>query len=318
VDRALAPTPFTIRGALEATARTSSLQGWLDGIGWMHPIYAQLRGAIAEQGTGTRARRASAGPDWDGEEGRLLRLNLERARALPANPGQRYVLVDAAAARLTMYEDGRAVDSMKVIVGKPTEQTPVMAALIRFAMVNPYWNVPPDLVRVRVAPGVLKDGAKFLKAKRFEVTSDWSDNAKAINPAKIDWQAVAAGAKELPVRQLPGKDNAMGRMKFMLPNDLGIYLHDTPDRKLFAETDRRFSSGCVRLEDAPRLGRWLFGKPLVVKAGGTEKRVDLPAPVPVYITYFTAAPEGATIAYRSDPYGRDTQPGSRQRSFAGR
>jgi murein L,D-transpeptidase YcbB/YkuD len=137
------------------------------------------------------------------------------------------------------------------------------------------------------------------------VTSDWTDNAKAVDPATVDWRAVANGSKELPVRQLPGRDNAMGKMKFMLPNDLGIYLHDTPEKNLFAKADRRFSSGCVRVEDAARLAKWLFGRPLTVKPGGTETRVDMPEPVPVYITYLTAAPEGKTIAFRSDVYGRD-------------
>jgi murein L,D-transpeptidase YcbB/YkuD len=318
VDKALAPMALTMRGALEAAARTPSLQNWLNEIGWMHPIYAQLRSSLAEQDPTNRFRRASASPDWAGEEARLIRLNMERARALPADPGPRYVLVDAAAARLWMYEDGRPVDSMKVIVGKETEQTPMMAGLIRFAMTNPFWNIPPDLVRLRVAPGYLKGGAKFLKAKGYQVTSDWSDDAKVVNPAKVDWKAVAAGAKELPVRQLPGKDNAMGRMKFMFPNDLGIYLHDTPEKKLFASADRRFSSGCVRVEDAPRLAKWLFGKPLAVKAGGTEKRVDLPEPVPVFITYLTAAPEGQTIAFRSDAYGRDQMAGRDGRTLARR
>jgi murein L,D-transpeptidase YcbB/YkuD len=318
VDKGLAPQQLTIRGALEGLARHSSLQSHLNEIGWMHPIYAQLRGALAEQDAAPRYRQASDAGEWEGDSKRLLRLNLERARALPADPGPRYVLVDAAAARLWMYEDGRPVDSMKVIVGKESEQTPMMAGLIRFAMTNPYWNIPPDLVKLRVAPGYLKGGAKFLKAKGYQVTDDWSDNAKVINPAKVDWKAVASGAKELPVRQLPGKDNAMGRMKFMFPNDLGIYLHDTPEKKLFASADRRFSSGCVRVEDAPRLAKWLFGKPLAVKAGGTEKRVDLPEPVPVFITYLTAAPEGDRIAFRDDAYGRDRGPGMEGRGALAR
>ena len=108
------------------------------------------------------------------------------------------------------------------------------------------------------------------------------------------------------MRQLPGKDNAMGKMKFMLPNDLGIYLHDTPEKALFNKEARRFSSGCVRLEDAPRLAKWLFGKPLSPKAGGSEQRVNMPQPVPVYITYLTAAPSGQGIAFRQDAYNRDS------------
>jgi murein L,D-transpeptidase YcbB/YkuD len=236
----------------------------------------------------------------------LLRLNLERARALPANLGRRYVLVDAAAARLWMYEDGRAVDSMRVVVGKPTEQTPMMAATIRHLTLNPYWNVPPDLVRERIAPGVVEQGPGLLRNLRYEVLSDWSDNATRVNPTSINWNDVVAGRREVRVRQLPGADNAMGRMKFMFPNDLGIYLHDTPSRELLREEGRLFSAGCVRLEDAPRLARWLFGGQQPRARGNEpEQQVNLPEPIPVYITYLTAAPEPDGVALRSDVYGRD-------------
>jgi murein L,D-transpeptidase YcbB/YkuD len=108
-------------------------------------------------------------------------------------------------------------------------------------------------------------------------------------------------------------------MKFMFPNDYGVYLHDTPEKDLLRKTDRRFSSGCVRVEDAPRLARWLFGKPLKVRAGDPEQRVDLSDPVPVYITYLTAAPEGDRIAFRPDVYNRDgVQMAAASRSAGGR
>ena len=236
---------------------------------------------------------------------RLIRVNLERARALPADPGRRYILVDAASARLWLYENGKVADTMKVVVGKPAEPTPMLAGLMHYALVNPYWNIPPDLARNRVAPEVLSKGVGYLKKMRYELLSDWSENPEVIDPKTIDWAAVAAGRKEVRIRQLPGKGNAMGKMKFMLPNDLGIYLHDTPDRELFAKADRHFSSGCVRLEDAPRLAKWLFGAPLVTRSGAPEQRVDLPEPVPVYITYLTTAPAGTGLVFRSDPYGRD-------------
>jgi murein L,D-transpeptidase YcbB/YkuD len=137
------------------------------------------------------------------------------------------------------------------------------------------------------------------------VLSDWSERARTIDPATVDWQAVAAGRRELRVRQLPGPDNAMGRMKFMFPNDLGIYLHDTPDRNLLREEARLFSSGCVRVEDAPRLARWLFGRMPEPSSRQPEQNVQLLQPVPVYITYLTAAPEGDGVVVRHDVYGRD-------------
>jgi murein L,D-transpeptidase YcbB/YkuD len=214
------------------------------------------------------------------------------------------VLVDAAAARLWMYEDGEAVDTMRVAVGKPSEATPMMAAMIRSLTLNPYWNVPPDLVRARIAPGVVSQGPKLLRNLRYEVLSDWSDNARrSIPPRSIG--GVASGQTEARVRQLPGGSNAMGRMKFMFPNQLGIYLHDTPDRSLLREEERLVSAGCVRLEDAPRLARWLMGT--TPRASGTapEQQLNLPEPVPVYITYLTVAPEPQGVALRPDVYNRD-------------
>jgi L,D-transpeptidase YcbB len=235
----------------------------------------------------------------------LIRANLERARALPADLGRRYVLVDAASARLWLYEGVRPVDSMRVIVGKPSDATPMMAGLIRYVTLNPYWNVPPDLVQRRIAPNVLSQGITYLRNSRYEVFTDWDDDAQRVDPETVDWAKVAAGRKELPVRQLPGRGNAMGDMKFMFPNSQGIYLHDTPDRSLFGQDDRRQSAGCVRVEDARKLARWLFGR-MPRASGEPEENVRLPEPVPVYITYLTVAPgENGTLAFNGDPYERD-------------
>jgi murein L,D-transpeptidase YcbB/YkuD len=238
---------------------------------------------------------------------RTIRLNMERARILPS-PLVRHIVVDAAAQRLYMYQDGKLVDSMKVVVGKPEMPTPMLAGLMRYAVVNPYWNMPEDLVQRRVAKEIAKGAS--MRSLGFEALSDWSANPQILDPATIDWPAVANGTQQVRMRQLPGGSNAMGKMKFMFPNDLGIYLHDTPDKTLFKQDVRQFSAGCVRLEDAPRLAKWLFGKPLTTESDAPEQNVWLPAPMPVYLTYLTAAPAGETgIAFREDAYGRDT-PGS--------
>ena len=294
-DAELTPRRVEADALLNQAALAPSLRDHLESIGWMNPVYAGLRNAAAAEYNG------------DSPEGdmRLVRLNLDRARALPAQMGGKYVLVDAAAARLWMYENGRVAGTMKVVVGRPDQQTPMMAALIRYASVNPYWNVPTDLVAERVAPNVLQDGLPYLKAKGYQVLSDWSDDAKVVPPGQVDWNAVASNAQQLRVRQLPGPSNAMGRVKFMFPNKLGIYLHDTPQKTLLKEDSRMFSAGCVRLEDAPRLARWLFGKPVPMGSGKPERRVDLPQPVPVYITYLTTGVEGGRLVLRDDVYNRD-------------
>ena len=293
VDPELKPRAPSPRRLLEAAAGAPSLEDYLARMGWMHPIYAGLRDAIAN------SRGSSAGSQ-------LLRLNLERARALPAGD-QRHIIVNATAARLTVYEGGEIVDSMRVVVGKPKNPTPMMAAYIRFTALNPYWYVPPDLAAERIAPNVLKGGLGYLRKQGYQVLSDFNQNATILDPSTIDWDAVAAGSKDVLIRQLPGSANAMGKMKFMFPNAQGIYLHDTPEKDLLTEPARMFSGGCVRLEDASRLAQWMYGKPLQATSKAPELRVDLPRPVPVFITYLTAMPSGPEIATFPDVYGRDRQ-----------
>ena len=290
--------------------------GFAEGTKFDKPLAAKLREFQADHGLqadgiagDTTVAALNRGPAYYTG---LLRLNLERAKLLPS-AYTRHIVVNAAAARLWTYEKGKEQDTMKVIVGKPNEQTPMLAGMMRYATLNPYWNVPSDLVRNRIAPKVL-NGASFTKMN-YQALADWSTNPQVIDPAAIDWSAVAQGRQNLRVRQLPGKTNAMGRVKFMFPNDLGIYLHDTPDKALFKEKQRWFSSGCVRLEDAPRLGKWLFGKPMAAPSDEPEQHVPLPDGVPVYLTYLTASPTESGIEFLQDGYGRDA---AQMRRIAGR
>lgn len=291
-SEALAPVVPTPNAALQRAAAAKSLVGYLQGMGWMHPFYAPLRAALGKAG-------------YSGEQRRLVQLNMDRVRALPPIAEGRWVLVDAASARLWMYEGSKLAGTMKVVVGKPETQTPAMAGFLRYAIVNPYWNLPDDLMPSRVTEKVLANGPSFVKASGYQVLASWDDDAPVLDPAKVDWQAVAAGQQPLRARQLPGPGNFMGAVKFMFPNAQGIYLHDTPERDLLAKEARFYSNGCVRLEQAGKLGRWLLGRPLP-RSKTPEKRVELPVPVPIYITYLTAAPEGTTIRFRPDTYGRDS------------
>ncbi|HEV2865271.1 MAG TPA: L,D-transpeptidase family protein [Allosphingosinicella sp.] len=234
----------------------------------------------------------------------LIEANLERARAIPPRPDGRYILVDTASARLWMVEDGRLTGSMRVVVGKPAMATPAMAGLVRYAVLNPYWNLPPDLVRER-ARSVVRRGPGALAAERLEILSDWTPQARPLSAAAVDWRGVAAGRRYVNLRQRPGPRNMMGAIKFMMPNDIGIYLHDTPFRELFARADRRLSSGCVRLQDAPRLAHWLFRGRVPHPSGAPEQRADLPEAVPVYIAYLTALPSRGSVVFASDAYRRD-------------
>ena len=208
---------------------------------------------------------------------------VERA-AIPANG--RYVIVDAASARLFMVENDEIVDSMRVIVGKPEAATPVLRSTLYYATLNPYWNVPTNLGRTLIAPNVLKHGMSYLRDRGYEVVSAFTENPEILDPESVDWQAVADGETIVHVRQRPGPANSMGQMKFGFDNNDGIFLHDTPKKELFAEAQRNISNGCVRLEDAPRLARWLLGRDAAGTADAPEQHIALPRPVPIIITYF--------------------------------
>jgi murein L,D-transpeptidase YcbB/YkuD len=197
----------------------------------------------------------------------------------------RSILIDASSATLFMLEDGQIVDSMKVIVGKPDAPTPELKTSVAYATFNPYWNVPPEIARTLTAPNVLKYGLSYLSDRGYEVVSSFDDDAEILDPASVDWQAVADGRETVLVRQRPGPANSMGRVKFALASGDGIYLHDTPRKELFAQDERDLSHGCVRLEDAPRLARWLLGDEMPADAAAPEDRVALDRYVPVTIAY---------------------------------
>ncbi len=228
---------------------------------------------------------------------------LERARALPASG--RYVVVDAAGARLWMVENGSIANSMKVIVGKPSSQTPMLASVIYYATLKPYWNVPPDLVQTLIAPRVLQQGMPYLKSHGYEVLDGPGEAGQPIAPKTVDWKAVADGRANVRVRQLPGPANSMGQIKFGFANANDVYLHDTPNKDLFAQDDRDLSNGCIRLEDAQRLGRWLVGSQPVATSADPEQHLLLPKSVPIYVTYFTARADGGQVSFVDDRYGRD-------------
>jgi murein L,D-transpeptidase YcbB/YkuD len=216
---------------------------------------------------------------------------------LPRTSG-RSVLIDTGSATLYMIADGRIVDSMKVIVGKPSEPTPEVTTSLTYATINPYWHVPADIARTLTAPNVLKQGTKYLTDHGYEVVSSFDPDATVIDPDTVDWQAVADGRETVLVRQRPGPANSMGRVKFSLAVGDGIFLHDTPKKELFDQDDRSLSAGCIRLEDAPRLARWLLGDSVPLTAPVPEDRIPIPAYVPVKIVDLGPAAQSELASLR--------------------
>ena len=240
---------------------------------------------------------------------RKIAINMERAYRLPARRAfDRYIVVDSGAAEVYLFDHDRMADQMRAVVGAPATKTPMMAVLMKDAKARPYWNVPPELIRSLTAKRIGESGLSYLEDFHYEVLADWTANATTIDPQSVNWKAIETGkqAPTIRVRQLPGPWNSMGEMKFEMPNDFGIYLHDTPHKELFDQADRWVSNGCVRLQDYRRFAGWVFGTP-PQPTSPVEQRFELQPPVPVYMTYLTVAPGPNGVTFRPDPYGFDDQ-----------
>ena len=281
---------------LLTAAAAPSLQRYLATTANVNSIYAQLRDAAWTE--------AQASGNFTPDP-RLL-ANLDRVRSLPSTG--RFLLVDSGASMLTLYQDGQPVNSMKVITGTAELPTPLIASVMYYITYNPYWHAPDHLVRKTIAPNVLRLGMGYFKSHGYDVIDEWSEHANVIDPKSIDWKAAAAGTLHLKIRQAPGPLNSMGILKFPFPNPEDIYLHDTPDHEKFGKANRNLSNGCVRVEDAKRLGNWLLGQDPVSPGSSAEIRVQTPRGVPIYLTYITAQVKQGKLTYLPDIYGWDRTP----------
>lgn len=226
------------------------------------------------------------------EPGRLeatILANMEIHRWLPRALGPDRIEVNVPAYALTLYRDGEVAHRARVIVGKPDSQTPIFSDRMRFLIVNPYWNVPESIISNEMLPKLAADPT-YLQRQGYEVSERRG---------------------KLIVRQPPGERNALGRIKFMFPNDHAVYLHDTPARGKFSAARRAFSHGCVRVDQPFKLAEMVLGpqngwsEARVRKMiGGKERTVDLPAPLPIHLQYFTAVvDEKGELKLYDDIYG---------------
>ncbi len=237
-----------------------------------------------------------------------IRINLERARWVlhEIGPGD-LVIVDVAGFNTVFVRDGKPIWRAKTQVGKPFRQTPIFKARIDHVVFNPTWTVPPGILAKDVIPAARKDPG-YLERKGLDLIDK---NGQKVDPARVDWSS-----KSFPytVRQEPGPDNALGRVKIMFPNPYHVYLHDTPSKALFEKEARAFSSGCMRVDRPLELTAMLLGdeeawsaaKIDAAVATGRTQSVRLKKPVPVLIMYWTIDPTVAKrTVFKRDPYGRD-------------
>lgn len=299
----LKPKPVDAAVLLSGAAGAPSLQLYVQQIANPNSVYDSIRAAAWQQ----MQQSGATVPDP-----RVV-ANLDRARGMPGTG--KVVLVNTATATLYMYDNGVPVDSMKVIVGDPVKlklPTPMISSMIFYAVHNPYWNAPDHLVKKNIAPLFLSQGMSYLKWRGYHIMKDWTADSEEIPASQIDWKAVAAGTEHIRVRQDPGPDNFMGKIKYPFANPQDIFLHDSPEKELFTRANRMQSNGCIRLQDAQKLGQWLLGHdPYAASTDKAEYAEPLPQGVPVYVTYLTAQPQDGQITWIPDSYGLDPAPESK-------
>jgi murein L,D-transpeptidase YcbB/YkuD len=246
---------------------------------------------------------------------RKIILNMERWRWLPHRLTGRRLFVNIAGFRLIGARDEQVEITMPVIVGKKYHETPVFSGTLRYLVINPYWNIPDSIAEKEIVPAMQKDPG-YLRKHHIKILAGWSENAPEIDPATIDWQTIGKGIRRYRLRQDPGPENALGRIKFILPNQHNIYLHDTPARGLFKRTSRGFSHGCIRVSRPLELAEYVL-RGNRKKTGNQEIRriidsgkhtaIPLDTPLPVHILYRTVRVDktGGEIFFYPDIYGRD-------------
>lgn len=244
---------------------------------------------------------------------RQLQVNLERWRWMPASLGERHILVNVPEFRLDVYEGDRSVLAMRVVVGKDQSRTPAFSDKMTYLELNPAWNLPDSIVNDEILPAA-SGNPGYIASKNMEVVKGWGDGEEVVDLYSVDLASLGQPGSLYRLRQRPGDDNPLGKVKFMFPNEFNIYLHDTPADHLFNRAERGFSHGCIRLEKPMELAAYLLKEdpkwtPEAIQAAvasGEHQAISLPKPLPVHILYWTAWVEGdGSVHFRKDLYGHD-------------
>lgn len=238
-----------------------------------------------------------------------IRVNLERARVLQDIPPTA-VVVDIAGFEVSLFRGGQRLLRSRAQVGRPYRSTPVFRDEIRYIEFNPTWTVPPTILKNDVLPGIKRD-PRYLKSRNMQVLT--RDGA-VVDPATVNWQLYPGRGFPYMIRQQPGPENALGRVKVMFPNEHMVYLHDTPSRDLFNRSERTFSSGCIRVEKIEQLVELLLDDPQQWSRAAIDdtiaarqtRRISLANPVPIYLVYWTVQVEDdGEVHFKRDPYEQD-------------
>jgi len=243
-----------------------------------------------------------------------IRLNLDRIKWLHERQSNRHIIINIPSFTLSFEENRKLRQRMKVITGKRKNPTPIFSNIVKTIVLNPYWNIPKSIIQKEMIPKLLKN-PEALSRKGIEIRKGWGKDAPVVNPATIDWSQYRY-SKSVPFRfaQVPGYRNALGKVKFLFPNQFAVYMHDTPNKKLFNRDVRAFSHGCIRLHKPRELLKTFstfnstvnFTKSQKILKGKKKTFFPLKQQVPVDVTYLTAYVDyDGILQFRNDIYRYD-------------
>jgi murein L,D-transpeptidase YcbB/YkuD len=235
-------------------------------------------------------------------------VNMERLRWAPVEMEKEYLLVNIPEFRLHIFNNQKQVWQMNVVVGKSVHKTSIFKGNISSIVLNPYWGVPTSIVRNEILPKLKRDPS-YLTRNNMEVLS----GNTVIDAKGIDWNKYT-GNIPYNIRQKPGRNNSLGKIKFLFPNSYSIYLHDTPSKSLFNESSRAFSHGCIRVAEPRELALhllrdkpdWTADRVDKVLATNQATSIKISPKIPVYIAYFTTWVDNTgALNFRKDIYHLD-------------
>lgn len=244
---------------------------------------------------------------------RQIAANLSRLRSIRAGDGERMIVINVAGFDLNVIENGDVAFSSPVIVGRNSRPTPALSSMVTQIIVNPYWHVPRSIAVRDILPKIKRD-LSYLQTQGIRVFKASGDSRVEVAADAVAWKSLNKNNFPYVLVQDPGPRNALGRVKFVLPNEQHIFVHGTPARELFKRTPRAFSSGCIRVaritELAEYLLQWDGGAPdrdlsNALRTGET-RRIRLATPIPIHIVYLTAwADADGRAHFRDDIYSLD-------------
>lgn len=243
-----------------------------------------------------------------------IRLNLDRIKWLHQRNSKRHIVINIPAFTLFFEEDKALRLQMKVIIGTRKNATPIFSNTVRTIVLNPHWNVPKSIIQKEMIPKLLRNPNAMAKEK-IEIYTGWGADARKVSGGSVNWGHYRH-SKTVPFRfaQTPGYHNALGKVKFLFPNQFSVYMHDTPTKRLFDQDVRAFSHGCIRLEQPIELLKTFsdfndnidFEKAQTILKGKKKSYMNVANKVPVDIIYLTAYVDyDGQLQFRNDIYGYD-------------